>query len=126
MTRVPLVLAALLLPPGGARVQVPPCQAVLDLRWHEHLLTVTGHCRSQLAQAARYRYQLVVVRQGAGGRSQNSQGGEFVLPPQQDAVLAEVRLNAGPHDVYLARLLVFDLNGQPVAQDSARQGLPQR
>ena len=125
MKCIPLVLATLFWQPGGALVPAAPCQARLALHWHDQLLTVTGHCHSQLDQPARYRYQLVVVRRGAGGRVQNSQGGEFALPPRQDAVLAEVRLNAGAADGYEARLLVFDLNGRPVAQDSARQAFSQ-
>ena len=122
MKCVPLVLAALLAQPGGALVQVPaPCQARLELAQHDQLLTVVGHCRSTADAAARYRYQLVVLRQSRAGRSQNSQGGEFTLLPNQDLVLSEVHLSALAHDEYQAKLLIFDLRGQVVARDSVNQ-----
>jgi len=123
MNRAPLVLAAFFMQLSGALAQAP-CQAKLDMHWHDQLLTVSGHCRSLLAQPAHYRYQLLVVRQSRGGRAQNSQGGEFLLAPQQDVVLAEVHLNTGPKDFYHAQLFVFDLNGHPVATDSISQGIP--
>ena len=122
MKRVPLVLAALLAQPGGAFVQVPaPCQARLELRLHDQLLTVAGHCRSLAPAPTRYRYQLLLLRQSRGGRSQNSQGGEFTLLPNQDLVLSEVRVSALAHDEYQAKLLIFDLHGQVVARDSVDQ-----
>ena len=119
MRCVPLVLAALLVQPGGAFAQVAgPCQARLELTRHDQLLTVAGRCRSTAPAPARYRYQLLVVRQSRAGRSQNSQSGEFLLLPNQDLVLSEVRLSALPHDEYQAKLLIFDLRGQIVARDS--------
>ena len=122
MKRVPLVLAALLAQPGGAFVQVPAsCQARLEFTQHDQLLTVAGHCRSTAPTPARYRYQLLVMRQSRAGRSQNSQGGEFTVLPNQDLVLSEVRVSALAHDEYRAKLLIFDLRGQIVARDSADQ-----
>ena len=122
MKRVSLVLAALVVQPGGAFVQVPgPCQARLELAQHDQLLTVTGRCRSTAPVAARYRYQLLVLRQSRAGRSQNSQGGEFTLLPNQDLVLSEVRISALAHDEYQAKLLIFDLQGHIVARDSVDQ-----
>lgn len=124
MKRVPLVLAALMMQPGGALLPVPvpgPCQARLELAQHGQLLTVAGHCRSTAPAPARYRYQLLVLRQSRAGHSQNSQGGEFTLLPNQDLVLSEVRVNALAHEKYQARLLIFDLTGQIIARDSANQ-----
>ena len=119
MIRVPLVLAALMVQPGGAFVQVPAlCQARLELTQHDQMLTVAGHCRST-APATRYRYQLLVTRLSRAGRSQNSQGGEFMLLPNQNLVLSEVHVSALAHDEYRAQLLIFDLRGQVVAHDSA-------
>lgn len=127
MKHVPLVLAALMAPPGGAFVQVPgPCQARLELTQHDQLLTVAGHCRSTTPAPARYRYQLLVLRQSRAGRSQNSQGGEFTLLPNQDLVLSEVRVSALAHDEYRAKLLIFDLQGQIIARDSVDQSTPPR
>lgn len=122
MKRVPLVLAALMAQPGGAFVQVPgPCQARVELTQHDQLLTVAGHCRSTAPTAARYRYQLLVMRQSRTGRSQNSQGGEFTLLPNQDLVLSEVHVSALAHDEYQVKLLIFNLQGQIVARDSVDQ-----
>ena len=122
MKRVSLVLAALVVQPGGTFVQVPtPCQAHLELTQAAQLLTVAAHCRSLLAAPARYRYQLVVVRESRNGRSQNSQGGEFALQPNQDLVLSTVRLNTLAHDDYRAQLVVFDLSGHVLTRDSASQ-----
>ena len=117
MKHAPLMLACLLAQSGGASAPAP-CEAKLQLQQQEQLLTVTGLCRSLLSGPARYRYQLLVVRQGAGGRSQNSQGGEFTLAAGQETVLSRVRLNAAPHDRYSAVLRVFDESGQAVALDS--------
>ena len=117
MKRAPLVLACLLTQPSGA-YGPPVCQAKLVLEQQAQFLTVTGHCRSLLATPARYRYQLLVLHQGAGGRSQNAQGGAFALPAQQEAVLSRVRLQTSPDDHYSVRLLIFDEAGHPVAQDS--------
>ena len=122
MKRVPLVLAALMVQPGGAFVQAPaPCQARLELSQHDQLLTVAGHCRSTIATPAHYRYQLLVMRQSRAGRSQNNQGGEFSLLPNQDLVLSQVRVRALAHDEYRVKLLVFDLQGRIIAGDSADQ-----
>ena len=124
MKRVSLVLAAFMAQPSGAFVQVaPPCQAHLELVQHDQLLTVAGHCRSSAGAGApaRYRYQLLVLRQSRAGRSQNSQGGEFALLPNQDLVLSEVRVSVLAHDEYQAKLLIFDLQGKVIARDSATQ-----
>lgn len=127
MKCVPLVLAALMAQPGGAFVQVPPpCQARLELTRHDQLLIVAGHCRSTAPAPARYRYQLLVTRQSRAGRSQNSQGGEFTLLPNQDLVLSQVRVSALAHDEYRAQLLIFDLRGQIIARDSADQSTDSR
>ena len=122
MKRVPLVLAALMAQPGGAFVQsAPPCQARLELTRQAQQLRVAGHCRSTSPAPARYRYQLLLLRQSPAGRSQNSQGGEFMLLPNQDLVLSEVRVNALTTDEYRIKLLIFDPTGQVVARDSAIQ-----
>ena len=120
MKRVPLVLAALLAQPFGtpAQVQGGACQAKIELTWHEQQLIISGHCRSLLDVPGRYRYQLLVVRQSRGGRSQNNQGGEFALPSRQNMELSVVRLSVQPDDQYQVHLTVFDLDGQAVAQDS--------
>lgn len=125
MIRVPLVLAALLMPPGGtlALRQVPaPCQAHLELTHQGQLLTVAGHCRNLLPTPAHYRYQLLLVRQSSVGRSQSVQGGEFDLAPQQEVRLSEVRANVLGRDRYRALLLILDPMGHIVARDSAEQG----
>ena len=120
MLQLILLLTGLFGPP--ARPQgAPPCQAKLHLSQEAQLLTLTGHCQSLLDQPARYRYQLVVRRRGAGGQSQNTQGGEFALPAQQEATLSTVRLQVAPTDSYQAQLLVFDAENHIVAQDSASQ-----
>lgn len=120
MKRAPLVLACFLTLPSG--VYGPPaCQARLELVRQAQFLTVTGHCRNLLDAPARYRYQLLVRHQSAGGQSQNKQAGEFTLLPQQEAVLSRVQLQASPQDHYSAKLLIFDEAGRAVAQDSTSQ-----
>lgn len=119
MKRAPLVLACLLGQPGGASGPAP-CEARLELFRQEQLLTITGHCRSLLSAPARYRYQLLVQRQGRNGHSQNSQGGTFVLTARQEAVLSRVQLNTNPQDLCIVHLLVFDAANQLIAQDSTR------
>jgi hypothetical protein len=122
MIRVLLVLAALLMQPGRAFMQVPaPCQARLEVTRHEQQLTVAGHCRNLLPTPAHYRYQLLLVRQSSVGRSQSVQGGEFNLAPQQDVQLSEVRANLLGRDRYRALLLILDPAGHVVARDSAEQ-----
>jgi hypothetical protein len=111
-----LLLAALWQP-----LAAPPCQARLHLGQEAQLLTLTGQCQSLLDAPARYRYQLLVRRRGAGGQSQNTQGGEFALPARQAATLSTVRLQVTPADSYQARLTIFDAAGRLVAQDSVSQ-----
>ncbi|UOQ98231.1 hypothetical protein MUN81_01760 [Hymenobacter sp. 5317J-9] len=98
-----------------------PCQARLELQQQGGMLTVTGHCRNLLPTAGRYRYELQTLREGSGGRSQNTQRGEFEVAPQQDVSLSQTRVNVTPQDRYQIRLRVLDLAGHTVAQDSASQ-----
>jgi hypothetical protein len=112
---LPALLPLLALRP----IAVPPCIAQLTLSQQGELLRVTGSCRSQLAQAARYRYELRTQRYGAGGGSRTTQGGSFELPAQQQVQLSQVGLGAGADSHYRIHLLVFDEAGRAVAQDSA-------
>lgn len=98
-----------------------PCQAHLELQQKDGFLTVTGHCRSLLPTAARYRYELSLLRESTGGRSQNTQRGEFNVAPEQEVSLSQARVNTTPHDTYRIHLRVLDLAGHTVAQDSAVQ-----
>ncbi|AWM33895.1 curli-like amyloid fiber formation chaperone CsgH [Hymenobacter nivis] len=98
-----------------------PCRAHLELHQQDGFLTVTGHCRSLLPTAARYRYELSLLKEGAGGRSQNTQRGEFDVAPAQEVSLSEARVNATAQDTYRIHLRVLDLAGHIVAQDSAVQ-----
>ena len=104
----------------GAEV-TPPCQAHLEMKQQDGLLTVVGHCRNLRATAGRYRYELSMLREGAGGRSQNTQRGEFDVAPQQEVSLSRTSVNATAQDTYRIHLRVLDLNGHVVAQDSASQ-----
>ncbi|AMJ67444.1 hypothetical protein AXW84_19960 [Hymenobacter sp. PAMC 26628] len=101
-----------------------PCQARLELHQQDGLLTVTGHCRNLGPAAARYRYELALLRESSGGRSQNTQRGEFDVAPAQEVSLSQTRVNAGPQDTYRIHLRVFDLQGHTLAQDSAVQIAP--
>lgn len=112
-----LVLAALPLL-ALRQAEVPPCVALLTLSQQGDLLQVTGTCRSQLTQAAHYRYELRTRRLGSGGSSRTSQGGSFELPAQQQVQLSQVGLGAGAGSHYRIQLLVFDDAGRTVAQDS--------
>lgn len=98
-----------------------PCHAHLELRQQDGLLTVTGHCRSLLPTAARYRYELSLLRESAGGHSQNTQRGEFEVAPTQEVALSQARINVSAQDTYRVHLRVLDLAGHTVAQDSAVQ-----
>lgn len=102
------------------QAEAPPCVAQLTLSQQGDLLHVMGSCRSQLTQAAHYRYELRTQRLGPGGSSRTSQGGRFELPAQQQVQLSQVGLGAGPGSHYRINLLVFDDAGRTVAQDSAR------
>jgi hypothetical protein len=97
----------------------PPCIAQLALSQQGDLLHITSSCRSQLDQAAHYRYELRTLKQGPGGQSHTTQGGRFDLPAQQQVQLSQVGLGAGASSHYRIHLLIFDDNGVAVAQDSA-------
>jgi hypothetical protein len=99
----------------------PPCRAHLEMKQQDGTLTVTGHCRNLLSTAGRYRYELAVLRESAGGRSQNTQRGEFSVESQQEVSLSRTQVNAGPQDSYQIHLRVMDLDGHVLAQDSAVQ-----
>lgn len=127
MKRILLVPATLLMSLSGTFAQVPaPCQARLELTWHEQSFIVAGHCQSLLPTQRHYRYQLLVVRQSGTSRSQSTQSGEFGLAPQQDIRLSEVRVSVLGRDWYRAMLFIFDQAGQVVARDSAVQIPPAR
>ncbi len=97
----------------------PPCVAHLALNQQGELLHITGSCRSQLDQAAHYRYELQTIKHGPSGESRTTQGGRFDLPAQQQVQLSQVGLGAGADSHYRIHLLIFNENGQTVAQDSA-------
>lgn len=101
------------------QADTPPCTAHLSLSQQGELLHVTGSCRSQLDQAAHYRYELRTQRLGASGHSQTTQRGSFELPAQQQVELSQVGLGAGGDSHYRIHLLVFDDTGRTVSQDSA-------
>lgn len=119
MTRFLLPMLAALPLLALRTADAPPCTAWLTLSQQGALLRITGSCRSQLAQAAHYRYELRTQRSGAGGTSRTMQRGSFELPAQQQVQLSQVGLGAGSH--YRIHLLVFDEAGRAVAQDSASQ-----
>lgn len=121
MFRALLLLLTVLVVQVSRAFGPSPCQATLQLTRQGEWLIITGHCRSLMAQPARYRYQLQLLRESRGGRSQNAQSGEFLLAGQQEAEVGRVQVNAGPQDHYRAQLLIFDLSGIPVAQDSISQ-----
>lgn len=89
------------------------------LHEQDGLLHITGSCRSQVAQAAQYRYELRTQRAGVGGQSTTSQGGRFELSPGQEVMLSRVSLNTGADAHYHLHLFVYDDSGHTVAQDSA-------
>ncbi|GAB3635525.1 hypothetical protein GCM10027422_11150 [Hymenobacter arcticus] len=91
----------------------------MALREQDGLLHITGSCRSQLAQAAQYRYELRTHRTGQVGQSNTTQGGRFELPAGQEVTLSQVSLSAGTNAHYHLHLLVYDAAGHTVAQDSA-------
>ena len=118
MKCAPLVLACLMVQPSGA-FGPAPCQARLEVAQQQERLIITGHCRSLTAAPARYRYQLLTKHHSRNGYSQTSQGGEFALAANQDAVLSRVHLTTAPNTIGATYLLVFDAAGQVVAQESA-------
>ncbi|QJX46572.1 hypothetical protein HMJ29_06320 [Hymenobacter taeanensis] len=81
---------------------------------------MTGHCRSLAAQAATYKYELLLLRRGPGGQSSNKQQGHFELKPGQTVTLSEVRLNLDERTSFVGQLRILDAAGQLVAQDSVR------
>ncbi|MDO7850711.1 curli-like amyloid fiber formation chaperone CsgH [Hymenobacter convexus] len=117
------MLQLLFLLMGGQNPATPPCKARLELHQQEGMMTVTGHCRNLLPTAGRYRYELLTMREGAGGRSQNTQRGEFEVASQQEIALSQTRVNVSAQDSYQIRLRVLDMAGHAVAQDSASQNM---
>ena len=99
----------------------PSCQARLELQQRGDMLTVTGRCRNLQPTATRYRYELAMWRESAGGRSQNKQRGEVNVDSQQEVSLSQTQVNAGPQDTYRIHLRVLDMEGHILAQDSAVQ-----
>lgn len=113
-----MLLAAL---PGAAALGPAPCRAHLELQQQDGYLTITGHCTNLLAAPARYSYELCMQRDSRGGRSQNTQRGEFDAAPAQDVALSRTRVNVTAQDTYRVYLRVLDSAGHTVAQDSAVQ-----
>lgn len=96
-----------------------PCQVRLELQQRGNMLTMTGHCRNLLSTAANYRYELAMLRESNGNRSQSVQSGAFSISPQADVSLSQSSVNTGPRDVYRIHLRVFDMEGHTLSQDSA-------
>ena len=117
--KLALLLALVAWPALAALQAAPPCLAHLALHEQDGLLHIVGSCRSQLPQAAQYRYELRTQRTGPAGQSTTTQGGQFELPPGQEVTLSQVSLNAGADAHYHLHLLVYDATGHAVAQDSA-------
>ena len=99
----------------------PQCQVRLELRRHDGLLTITGHCRNLLPTTEHYRYELALWRGNPSGTSQNSQRGVFSAAPQEEVVLSQTQINADPRGSYRIHLRVFDIEGHTLARDSAVQ-----
>jgi hypothetical protein len=95
-----------------------PCVAHLALSQEGEIMHVTGSCRSQLSQPARYHYELRTLRQGPAGESRTTQRGTFELPAQQQVQLSQVGLSAEPSSHYRIHLLVSDDAGRTISQDS--------
>jgi hypothetical protein len=115
-------MISLLLLLGSWQSAAPvPCRAHLEIHQQNGFLTVTGHCRNLLPTTARYRYELLLLRESAGGRSQNTQGGEFDVAPEQEVALSQARINTSAQDTYRVHLRVLDLAGHTISQDSATQ-----
>lgn len=106
---------------GPGPTSPAPCQARLELQQQNGLLTVTGHCRNLQPTAARYRYELALQRESAGGQSQNTQRGEISVASQQEVALSQTQVNTGSQDTYRIYLRVFDMTGHTLAQDSIIQ-----
>ena len=98
-----------------------PCQARIELQRQGGLLIITGHCRNLQPIAARYRYEMALQRESAGGHSRNTQRGEVSVEPQQEVALSQTRVNADPKGTYRVYLRVFDAEGHTLAQDSVLQ-----
>lgn len=113
-----LLLAAL---PSASLPTPAPCRAHLELRQQDGYLTIIGHCISLLDAPARYTYELSMQREGAGGRTQNTQRGEFSVAAAQEVALSQTRLNVSAQDTYRVYLRLLDPAGHTVAQDSAVQ-----
>ena len=100
---------------------IAPCQARIELQHRGDLLIITGHCRNLQPIAARYRYEMALQRESAGGHSRNAQRGEVSVNPHQEVSLSQTQVNAGPQDTYRIYLSVFDTGGRTLAQDSIFQ-----
>ena len=62
-------------------------------------------------------YRLVVVREGAGGRSSTSQGGAFRSAAGRVDTLSSVRVSAAPGDTFRVTLVVTR-GAEPVSETS--------
>lgn len=98
----------------------PACQARLEVQRTGDNVTITGHCRNQSAEAARWSYELRTEKQGQSGSARNAQSGRFVVPAGADVVLSRTTLNLTPHDACRMELRVRDETGQVLAADSLR------
>lgn len=118
MTTTLFLLAALVASGGLAAAAAAPVgpsgQARIDVdRGETYFVRALFNGATDEALA----YRLVVVREGAGGRSSTSQGGAFRSAAGRVDTLSSVRVSAAPGDTFRATLVVTR-GAEPVSETS--------
>lgn len=90
--------------------------ARVELERKGNQLSVMGVYENTSGVAQQLSYRLITEKTGQAGRSKNSQGGRFSAVPEQEVVLARVRMNVQPKDQYTILLQVYN-GSQLVAED---------
>ena len=79
----------------------------IDAQEHDHMLTIKGKFANDGAQDARFRYELVTIKQGKSGRSSSTQAGSFQAPAGEEVSLSNVSVNVSSEDTYVIELKIF-------------------
>lgn len=64
------------------------------------------------------RYEISATKIGPSGRSQNSQGGQLLLPAQQEMILSTLQFGLAANDLYQFKMRIF-INNTAVATVTA-------
>ena len=88
-------------------LQTADHRAWIDRNIQDGQMQIQGKFLNQRSEADTFRYELTTVKHGKAGRSQSSQGGQFVAPANEEIVLTQTTVSIQAEDTYTIELKIF-------------------